>query len=223
MQVEAEGGDDAEVPPAAADRPEEVWVLVRAGANLLPACEYDLGLEQVVDRQSALAREVTEAATEREAADPGRRDDSARDCQAVLTRRSVDFSPRAAASDPGGAGPDVDLDRLQAREVEDDPVVDGAEAGAVVGAASDCQQQVVSGGERDDRGNVFGAGGGRDQRGPAIDHRVVDRSSGLVAWVLRGGEVAAESGRSHFGRSASGCRRRASFPPGSCSTQPDRH
>ena len=84
VQPEQERGDDAEVAAAAADRPVEVGVLVGARAHALAAGEHELGLEQVVDRQAALAGQVAEAAAERQAADAGRRDDPARRREAVL-------------------------------------------------------------------------------------------------------------------------------------------
>ena len=103
MQPEQERGDDAEVAAAAADRPVEVGVLLGVGAHALAAREHQLGLEEVVDRQPELAGQVAEAAAEREAADPGGRDDPARRRQAVLAGRLVDLAPGAAAADANRA------------------------------------------------------------------------------------------------------------------------
>ena len=144
MQPEDEGGDDAEVAAAAADRPEEVGVLVCGCSHLLAAGEDDVGLEQVVDAETAFAGQVAQAAAQREAADAGGRDDPARRRQAVLVGRRIDLAPRAAAADPDRAGLGVDLDALQPRKVEDDAVVDGPQPGAVVAAAADRQRQVVA-------------------------------------------------------------------------------
>ncbi len=69
------------------------------------------------------------------------------------------------------------------REVEDDSVVADPESAAVVAAAANGEQQVVSAREGDRRGHVRGAGAAGDQRGPAVDHRVVDRARLLVARV----------------------------------------
>ena len=161
VQAEEERGDDAEVAAAAADRPVQVGVLVRRGADPLAAREHDLGLEQVVDRQAALAGQVADAAAEGEAADAGGRDDPARRRQPVLVGRGVDFAPDAAAADPHRAGLRIDLDVLQAREVEDDAVVTGPQAGAVVAAAADREQELVVAGEGDDLGDVVGVGAAR--------------------------------------------------------------
>ena len=77
VAAERERGDDAEVAAAAADRPEEVAVLVRARACLGAVREDDVGLEQVVDREPEAAAQVTDPAAEREPADAGRGDDPA--------------------------------------------------------------------------------------------------------------------------------------------------
>ena len=192
VQFEEEGGDDAEVAAAAPDRPVEVRVLVGAGTHALAARQHDLGLDQVVDRQAAFAGQVADAASEREAADAGGRDDAARGRHPVLVGRGIHFSPDAAAADPDRAGPRIDLDVLQAGEVEDDAVVAGAETGAVVGTSTDRQEDVMVGGEGDDLGDVVDVGGARDQPGAAVDHRVVDLAGLVVAGVLGADQLTGE-------------------------------
>jgi hypothetical protein len=64
-QLELEGGDDAEVPAAPAEGPEEVRVLRRARDTEAPVGEDHVRREQVVDRQAVPAREVADAAAER--------------------------------------------------------------------------------------------------------------------------------------------------------------
>ena len=192
VQPEQERGDDAEVAAAAADRPVKVGVLVGAGAHALAAREHHLGLEQVVDGQAALARQVTEAAAEREAAHAGRRDDPAGRRKAVLVRRAVDLAPRAAAADADRARLGIDLDVLQRREVDHDPVVAGPEPGAVVPAAADGQQQAAVASEADDARDLVCVGAARDQRRPPVDHRVVDLARLVVAGVLRPDQPPAE-------------------------------
>ena len=124
VQPEEERRDDAEVAAAAADRPEEVGVLVGARAHALAAREHDLRLEQVVDREPALAGQVAEAAAEREAADAGGRDDPARRREPVLVRSRASTSPQVQPPPTRtvrafGSTSIV----LQRREVDDDAVV----------------------------------------------------------------------------------------------------
>ena len=212
VEAERELRDDAEVAAAAADRPVEVRVLVGARADALAAREHHLGREQVVDRQPALAGQVPEAAAEGQAADAGGRDDPARGREAVLVGGGVDLAPGAAAADADGAGLRVDLDRLHRREVDHDPVVDGAEAAAVVAAAADRQRQVVLGGEADRPGDVVGVRAAGDQRRAAVDHRVVDGARLGVGRVVGTDQLAAETAQL-LARGLGGCGRRAHASP----------
>ena len=193
VQPEEERGDDAEVPAAAPERPEQVGVLVGARADAFAAREHDVRLEQVVDRESVLAAEVADAAAEREAADSGGRDDPARRRQAVLVRRAVDLAPGAASTDAHGARLRVDLDVLQQRQVDHDAVVDRSETGAVVAAAADGEQQVVVARERDHPCHLIRRRGPGDQRRPLVDHRVVDAARLVVLGVVGADQSTPES------------------------------
>ncbi len=116
-------------------------MLVGARADLPAVGEHDVGLQQVVDRQAEGAREVPEAAAEREPADAGRRDDAAGGREAVLAGGAVHLAPGAAAADANGPRLRVDLDVPERGEVDDDAVVDRAEAAAVVAAAADGERR----------------------------------------------------------------------------------
>ena len=154
VQPEDERRDDTEVAAAAPDRPVEIRVLLGARAHLLAACQHELRLEQVVDREPALAGQVADAAAEGEAADPGGRDDPAGRREPVLVRHPIDFAPGAAAANPDGACLRIDVDVLQRREVDHDPVVARPQPGAIVAAAADGEEQVVVACERDGPGHV---------------------------------------------------------------------
>ena len=192
MGAELERGDDAEVAAAAADRPEQVGVLVRARAGLGAVGEDHVRLEQVVDREPVLAAQVPDPAAEREPADAGRGDDPGGRREPVLVGGRVDLVPGAAAAGPDRAARRVDLDRVQAGEVEHDAVVDDAEAAAVVAAAAHGEQQVVLACERDRRLDVGDALTVRDQRRAPVDHRVEHRARLVVAGVLRADHGARE-------------------------------
>jgi hypothetical protein len=69
MRAELEARHRAKVAPAAADRPEQIGVLVRGRADDRAAREHDLRAEQVVDREPAPRREPAVAAAEREPTD----------------------------------------------------------------------------------------------------------------------------------------------------------
>jgi hypothetical protein len=192
VQAEQERRDDAEVAAAAANRPEQVGVLVRARTDALAAGQHELGLEQVVDREPEGARQVPETPAEREPADAGGRDDAAGGRQSVLAGREVDLAPCAAAADAHGARLRIDLDVAQQREVDHDAVVARPQPGAVVPAAADGERQVVLARESDGPGHVLGPGAARDQRRPLVDHRVVDLAGLVVVGVLRADQPALE-------------------------------
>ena len=193
VQPEEEGGDDSEVAAAAPDRPVEVGVLVRAGADALAAREHDLGLEQVVDRQPVLAGEMAETAAECEPADSGGRDDSARRGQPMLVRGAIDLAPGAAAADPNRARLRVDRDVAEQGQIYDDSVVNRSQPGAVVGTATDGKRQVVVTGESNGLDHFVRARAASDQRGPLVDHGVEDLARLAVFGVLRSDQRSLES------------------------------
>ena len=86
VEPELEAGRDAEVAAAAADRPEQVRIVLGVDAEELAVGGHDLGGEQVVDREAVLADEVADAAAERDPADPDRAGVAEPDRQAVRAR-----------------------------------------------------------------------------------------------------------------------------------------
>src|SRR5205814_7501254 len=89
-EPERERRHDAEVAAASAQSPEQVVVLVLARRHERTVGKYDVSGDHVVDRQSELARQVADAAAEREPADAGGPDDPERRREAEGMRRVVD-------------------------------------------------------------------------------------------------------------------------------------
>jgi hypothetical protein len=168
-------------------------VLLGARAHLLAIGQHHLGLEQVVDREPALAGQVAEAAAEREPADARGRDDPAGRRQAVRVGRRIHLGPGAATADPDGASLGVDVDVAQQREVDHHAVVARAEPGAVVAAAADRHDEVVCAREAERPRDVVRARAARDQRRALVDHRVEEAARLLVVAVLRSDQAARES------------------------------
>lgn len=193
VQAEQERGDDAEVSAAAADRPVQVGVLVRARAHVRAVGQDEFGLQEIVDGQPALTAEMAEAAAQGETADAGRGDDAARGGETVLVGGAVHFAPDAAAADADGARPRVDLDVLERGQIDDHTVVAGPQARAMVPAAAHRERQAVVSGEADGVGDVLGIAAARHEGGPPVDHRVVDGAGLVVAGVVRSYQLAGES------------------------------
>ena len=121
VQAEPEPRRDAEVPAAAADRPEQVRLVLGVDATELAVRGHDVGGQQVVDRQAVLADEVAHAASERDPADPDRARVAEPDPEAVF---------RSGGREPDGGQPglgpcrscfDIDLERPHVGEVDHDP------------------------------------------------------------------------------------------------------
>ena len=95
--------DDAEVGAGAADRPEQVGVLVAVRrARIAAVGGDDLDRHQVVDRPAEAAGEVAEAAAERQAGDADLGEEAEHGGEPVLLRRPVDVAQQAAGSDVRG-------------------------------------------------------------------------------------------------------------------------
>src|ERR671936_2061746 len=133
MELEVESRDDAEVAAAAADAPEELAVLALTRRDDRAVRRHHLGLDEVVAGEAVLRRRPPVPAARREAADPGRRHPPARRVQAVLLRGAVELPPKDAAAHAGDAGSGIDVDLVEAEEVDHDPVAD-AEPGHAVAA-----------------------------------------------------------------------------------------
>src|SRR5204862_3954244 len=173
----------AEVAAAAANAPEEVRVLVLAGADHAAIGGDHRGRQEVVAREAALALEPATATAEQQAGDPGGGKAAARDGEAVHLRRAVELAPGETGLGAAGLGIRVDVDALHQREVDHEAVVDGAVAGGRVAAGAHGDRQavvaaVVHGGD-----HVFGGRAARDQRRMAVEEAVPDDSCFVVSGV----------------------------------------
>src|SRR5688500_15932437 len=149
MKPEQERCDHTEIAAAAADGPEQIRVFLLARRDEASVAEYHIGFEQVVDGQSAAARQVTDASAQRQPADSGSRDDPACGRHAEGVGAMVDLTPDAAAGDADRASGRIDPDSLHVREVDNDAVVADAEPGTVVTATANREQHVVLASEVD--------------------------------------------------------------------------
>src|SRR5690606_19485251 len=155
--------DDAEVAAAAAQRPQQVGVLVGVGADDAPVGGDQLGREQVVAGEAVLALQPAGAAAHREAGDAGGRHAAAGGGEAVRGRGAVGGRPGGAAADAHAPGLRVDRDLVHRTDVEDEAVLHQGAAGDRVAAGADADGQVVVAGERERRDDVGGRRAPGDQ------------------------------------------------------------
>ena len=193
MQAQLEGGDDAEVAAAAAQRPVQVRVLVGARAHLAAVGEDDLGGDEVVDGHPVAPALVGDAAAERQAGDAGLGHDPARGGEPERRGDAVDVGPRRTALHVHGAAGGVDADAAHRRQVDHQAVVDDGGAGDVVPAAADGERQGVLGGEADGGRDVVGVGAARDRGRALVDHAVPHAARGLVLGVIGRDDLAGQA------------------------------
>src|SRR5262249_23287277 len=77
MQPKCKRGYDTEIAATTAKRPEQIGIFTGIGLYKFTVCQYHVGREQIIDGQSAFAREMADAAAERQSANAGGGDDSA--------------------------------------------------------------------------------------------------------------------------------------------------
>jgi hypothetical protein len=183
MELELEGGDDAEVAAAAAQRPEEVRVLVGRRADEAPVGGDQLAGEQVVAGEPVLALEPARAAAEREPGDAGRGDAPSGGGEAVLLGGAVDLRPGGAGADARAPGDGIHLDLVERADVQHEAAVVEAAAGHRVPAGSHAHLEPALAGEGERGDHVVGTLAAGDRERPLLDHRVEQGAGVLVGGV----------------------------------------
>ncbi len=194
MQLESEARRDAEVAASAADRPEQVRVMLGVDAQELAVGGHDVGREQGVDRQSVLADEIADTAAERDPAEPDRTRVPEAGREVMGRRRGRVLTGGQSGLGPGGPPVHVDLERLHVAQIEHDAVVDHGVSRAAVAAAADREREPGLAGEVDDMGDIVGVGWPDDDHWPAIDATRDDGPGLVVLGVVRRDHPAADGG-----------------------------
>ena len=183
VQVELEGGDDAEVAASAAQAPEEVGVLRRARGEDLAVGGDHLGRAQVVAGQAVLAHQPADPAAQREAGDAGGRDQAPGGGEAVLLGRGVELPQVSAALGGGGAALASTVMPFIGERSMTMPLVAGREAGNAVAAAAHGDVEPLAAREADRVAHVGSIGAAGDHRRAGVMGAVPDRTSLVVGAV----------------------------------------
>ena len=194
-QRELHRGHDAEVPAAAAQRPEQVGVDVGGRADELRVRRDQLDRGHGVGGEPVAAGEPAQAAAERVAddADVGR---GAREReQPVRGRRLGDLEPQRAGLDAGGPRLDVDLDAAHPLGGEQDRPLQRAERGRVVAGALRGDLQAGADRVLEHGLDVGGVGREGDERGPLVDGQVPGAAREVPLGVVGRDDVAGEGGK----------------------------
>ena len=164
VQAEPEGSDDTEIAAAAADRPEQVGVLIGRGPQHPPVSGDDLGGEQVVDAQPELAGQPAHAAAEGEPPDAGVADQPGGRSEPVGLGSRIQICQQRPTADPRGPGRRIDNGRVQQAQVDHQAAIPDGGAGRVMRTSA--HRYLEPGAAREaDRRNHIGS------RSAAGDHR----------------------------------------------------
>ena len=218
VQTEAESCRDPEVGAGPAEPPEEVLVLLVARPDLAAVGRDELDPEQVVDRVTVLALEPTHAPSERQTGDPGVGHDADRADEPDRLGLPVELAEERATVHPGRALGGVDPHAVHPRQVDDDPVVAGREAGDAVAAAADGDRELLLTPEADGGDHVVGIRGPGDQLRVAIDHPVPDDAGVVVPRIVAADDLPGEPIGEAADRSCG--RRHTGFNPRKCPWYP---
>ena len=186
MQAVGERGGDAEVPAAAAQRPEQVRVRGRVDLEDLAVRGHELDAQQVVGREAVLGHQPAEPAAEGEAGDAGRRDRTPGHRQAVRAGGRVELVPGRAALRGHGGALGIDRDVVHVGEADHQAAVGHRSPGDVVAATADRHLEPVAAREGECRDHVAGRAGADDDCRAAVDEAVVDGPGLVVARVPSG-------------------------------------
>ena len=192
VRLELQRRRHTEVPAPAAQRPEEIRLVLRIDEPHLAVGGDDLDLREVVDGQPVRAHQPAESPAERQAGDTGRRHDAARRRLPVDVGRPVVLVPRDAALDPCSPATGVDVDPAHQREVDHQPALGDRTSGDVVATAADGDLEPGVAPEVHRVPHVGDVETAGDRPGMLVDEPVVHRSRGVVLGISRKHEHAVE-------------------------------
>src|SRR5260370_13740668 len=98
MQLELQSRRDTEVAPGAAEAPQQLGILIEAGAAHRAIGSNDLGTDEVVAGEAVLSGEMADSSAEGQPGDPGRADDPPGCNEPEPLGRRVEIEPPAAAT-----------------------------------------------------------------------------------------------------------------------------
>ena len=213
MRAELKRRDDAEVPAAAAQRPEQLGICVLTGGDDLARREHHLGGQQVVDGHAEPAHEPAEPPAQRQAGDPGARDHAAGRRKPESGGRAVKLGYQDTRLRPHRLANRIHVDPFHPRQVDHQPAVGDRLAGDVVPAAPDRDLERLVAAEVDGVDDVRRVQATRDQARALVDEAVVDAPCVVVSRIVRREDLAGEHGSESFGGWGVEVEHAATLPP----------
>ena len=185
MEMEVESGCNPEVPTSTPDGPEQIRVVFSIYKQMLTVRRHEFGSQQLVDRQSVLARQKAYAAAEGDSTDPHAGSVAESGGEAMIRRGKGVFSSCEAGPGPCGARCCVDLNGFQVAQVQYDAAIDDAVTGDIVASAADREPQVMITRVSHNVGHVVRIRGSDDDGGSAVHPPVEDLSCSVKIRIPR--------------------------------------
>src|SRR6185503_15092076 len=143
IQLELEAGDDAEVPAAASESPEQVGILGAARADEPAVRRDDVHRSNRIAGPPETPGEIAKPAAHRQAGDTGVRHEAEGRRETVELCLAIDVAEQTAGLCVSAACLSIDPDAAGSRHVEHQPAVADRQPGNVVPAAFDRDGQAV--------------------------------------------------------------------------------
>ena len=184
LEPELERRRDPEVPPGAAQAPEQLGFVVLGRADEVAIGGDELDGGQVVDRQPEVALEAADPPAEGQPGDAGVTDDPDRADEAVRLRSDVELPKEGAAVRAGDPGPRIDLHAPHVRKVDDEAAIASCQPGGGVTAGLDRDLEIVFAREGDCRRDLLRVARAGDDRRPPIVDRVPETARVVVTSIV---------------------------------------
>ena len=198
MQPERERGHHSEVPAPAVQGPEQLRVVIFAGANPAAVCGDEFVGHHVVTCEAELAIEPAPAAPKSEACHPGRRYSTACCRQPVRLGCAVEVAHRGTPGHGRDARLRIDRHRVHPPQIDDQTSVRDGHAGDTMPAAPDRELEVELSSEANRPGHVLHVLALRNDGRAPIDHRVEDASGPVVDEIARQDDLTREAAAELF-------------------------
>jgi hypothetical protein len=202
------------VAAAAAQGPEQIGLLLGAGAHQPAVGGDELDREEIIERKPVLAHEPADAAAEGQSGYPGAGHHAARNGEPGKLRFAIELAPGDAPLHMRDPAPGIQMNTLHGRQVDHHPAVDGGAARHVVAASAHGSLEAQLARDRNGVDHVGDPAASGDEGRALVDEAVVNLARLLVAGI-RGLEELAGEGRSELrhGIGDGGERRHGRCPP----------
>ncbi len=198
MRLEKETGDDTKISSAAAQSPQEIGAVRLVRDNKCAVRQNHIGLDQIIDGESVLAAKIAVAAAESQAGNACCRDDAERDCKTEGMGGVVNIARRATGPHPHGPVCRINAHPLHHRQVNDEALVNAAEAGSVMAAAADGDGKLAVTAKVYSGNHVGDICAACNQQRPLVDHTVVELADFIVVDMITTSSREARSRHSEF-------------------------